>query len=52
MTLPAFASEHRAAGRLPLSIDISRQQQQTRRKVLQRANGTDRRTDGWTDTIL
>jgi len=48
MTLLAFAAERRAAGRPPLSVDMSRpqgQQQQTRRTLLQRVNGTDGRTD-------
>ena len=47
MTLLAFAAECRAAGRPPLSVDMSRpqgQQQQTRRTLLQRVNGTDGRT--------
>jgi len=48
MTPLAFAAKRRAARRPLLSIDISRspgQQQQTRRTLLQQANGTDRRTD-------
>jgi len=45
MTLVAFAAERRAAGRPPLSIDIScqpHQRQQTRHTLL---NRTERRTD-------
>ena len=58
MTLPAYATERRAAAQLllaarrtPSSIDIScprRAQQQTRRTLLS-IDGTDRRTDRQTD---
>jgi len=51
MALPAFAAVRRAAAApaVQQSIDISvytpGPQQQTRRTLLQRANGTDKRTD-------
>jgi len=57
MELLEFAAERRAAAPLLLSIDISclfslyGAQQQTRRTPLLRSNdGTDRQTDGRTDT--
>jgi len=53
MALPAFADARRAAAApaVQQSIDISYPpgpQQQTRRTLLQRADGTARRTDGQT----
>ena len=63
MTLLAFAAERRAAVDMDrllqagcAAIDRYRlppgPQQQTRHRLLQQANGTDRRTDGRTDSFI